>query len=189
MVYSTRNNVTLHSHWVPAVIGLVLATGLAFMSDQWSRWQDLVIPATEWVDFTTIYVPDFAIGDEDKTKVVFTVSRKKPVTYKYDLRVMPLTDKPDFVCFTSGTYDSIPGGTLTPEGYALSWLFPTTAPDGTARACQWYEGAFKLEQTVVFDDGYQMKTGHWQSNVFHVLPKGAQKYVKPEQVQTLEKLK
>ena len=195
MQYSTRNSTTLYSHFVPAIIGFVIAATVAISSDRWAAWQDAAIPATNWVDFTSIYVPNFAVGEEDKTNVVFKVERKKSIPYEYTLEAKPLVAVPpndpnaSFLCIVSGTYNSIAGETLPPEGYPLTRLFSKVTADQTVWPCKWYEADFKIELTVIFDSAYGSKTGHWQSNIFHVIPKGAQKYVKPEQVQTLEKLK
>ncbi len=171
------------------LIGLFIAASVALGSDQWARWQDESVPITNWVDFPSIYVPDFVIGDEDKTNVIFKVIRKKSITDNYTLQVIPILPNAHFLCFKSGIFESKAGDTLPATGFPLTSLFPPTDRYSITQPCQWYEGDFKLEQTITLDDGYMIKKGSWDSNIFHVLPRGAQKYVKPEQVQTLEKLK
>jgi hypothetical protein len=138
-------------------------------------------PIESWIKVNDIYVPDFVIGDEAKTNVVFNLNRRKHAVYDWTLTVRPAIKSDELLCFTSGG-ENMPDAKSPAEGLPLARLFAD-------RACPWYPGDFKMEFAIVLHaEGYPMKFGYWESNVFKVIPQGSSLYVTPEQNKVLEEL-
>lgn len=173
----------LYSHTVQAIVGSILAVGLMFVSTKYTEWRRDAEPVENWVEMRSIYVPDFAIGEEDKAVAVFDIRRKEPFTYQWTVTGKPLVENREFLCFASGHRENIPGDELPTSGVPLKQIFGD-------RPCPWYPGEFKfLVAWEIHRDGYNVKTANWESNVFRVLPEGAMSYVPQEQIQQLEEVK
>lgn len=148
----------------------------------WLAWSNAVresTPATEWFSVRNISVPDFVKGDDPA--VVYDREIRQPFSATWNVEVHPATASSDYpVCTGSGTNLYKPNETLPENGVTLSWL--------VGRVCDLPEGQYNLEVNYeIRPAGYPAKQYSATSNIFRVLPEGAQLYVAPEQVQQLEK--
>lgn len=137
------------------------------------------IPATEWFSVRNISVPDFVKGEDPA--VIYDREVKQPFSGTWNVEVHPVSAAVDYpVCTGSGTNLYKPNEALPEKGVTLSWL--------VGRVCNLSEGQYNLEVNYELRPrGYPAKQYSATSNIFRVLPEGAQLYIEPEQVQQLEK--
>lgn len=169
----------LYSHTVSAVVGIGIAVALMVSTEGIRQWWRNSEPIENWVDMRSVFVPDHVINQE--ALVVYDRDIKKPFIADWTVKAVPIDESPTFICEASGKKDYVAGDTNLPDaGITLEYIF-------RAHPCKWEPGDYLLKTTwIVKRPGYNDVLIRRNSNVFRVLPEGAQLYVTPEQVQKLE---
>lgn len=136
-------------------------------------------PIENWFNQRTILVPDFSLGDD--VNVVFDRDPvKQPFTAAWATSVISADGRLATVCDVSGFKNYQAGETLPVTGVSLKSIFSPSP-------CNWQIGKFILRTTwKISRPGYDDVIVTRSSNIFNVLPPGAQQYLLPEQVQKLE---
>lgn len=147
----------------------------------WYSYSNRVKDATPATDFFTvreINIPDFEQGDDPVMVYDRTIKRDFIGTFIVELRKAEKgVREPACANSVVRTYKI---GEKPPETVTLKWFVD--------RECPLPEGQYVAEATWRIEaEGFPMKEYSAVSNVFRVLPKGAQAYVTPEQMEQLER--
>lgn len=135
------------------------------------------LPATDFFTVREINIPDFVEG----TDPVMTYDRniKKDFLGTFIVEIHAATASANYSVCSNSASRTYKAGEKKPETVTLKWFVD--------RDCALKSGQYVAETTWKIEaEGYPTKEYSAVSNVFRVLPKGAQLYVTPEQVQKLE---
>lgn len=138
------------------------------------------VPATDFFVVRNISVPDF-IEDTDPM-VVYDRTIKEVFNATWTLEVISTVPGENYaVCTGSGVNHYTPDKELPKEGVRLSWLL--------GKDCGLRAGQYTIQAHYeIRPEGFPTKNYSATSNIFNVLPRGAQLYIEPEQVEKLEKV-
>jgi hypothetical protein len=140
-------------------------------------------PSTDWFEVNILVIPDFSIGEDPK--IVYSRNIKQPFNGSWTVDIIHVTDN-SIVCYNSEKRDYTPGRTLSPEGIKISWFFSSVKWENCSSSLS--PGQYTLRASWILEPaGYPVKNYAVSSNVFRILPKGAQPYVTPEQTMQLDK--
>jgi len=157
-----------------ALVGAVLIAG-------WMAYYSGVkeaAPATDFFVVNTLSIPDFVEGTDPVMVYDRTIKKDFLGTFMVEIRATTATANYT-VCSNSGSRSYTVGKKL-PETITLKWFVD--------RDCGLLAGQYVAETTWKIEaQGYPMKEYSAVSNVFRVIPKGGQLYIKPEQVEQLKK--
>lgn len=161
------------------MLAAVVAVAVVFGWTQWSEHSRNALPASDWLTVNNISVPDFVQGEDPA--VIYDREIKKVFSGTWNVEVHGSTASNNYaVCSGSGTNLYKPEEALPESGVTLSWLI--------GRICDLPEGQYNLEANwEIRPEGYPPKQYAATSNIFRVLPKGAQLFIEPEQVEQLDK--
>jgi len=141
-------------------------------------------PLDEWVEVKRISVPDFSL-DEDPL-ILFDVEVKQPFFAQRTVTLRDLSAKTGEM----GPFDTCSSRTRRSYEPGEDGLPVNSVPLSTivgGRRCQITNGQYALEVTwEVQRDGYAPRMLTHVSNIFNILPPGAQQYITPEQVEKLK---
>lgn len=139
-------------------------------------------PPTEWFAVKDISVPDFVQGDDPP--VIYNRQILKPFYGDWSVEIHGTNESTDYaICAGSGSAYYEPKENLPDTGVSMSWFFGYEAWKG----CSLNDGQYVLQtHWKIRPIGYPEKEYSMTSNIFRVLPKGAQLYVTPTQSQQLE---
>ena len=141
-------------------------------------------PASEWYVMRGISVRDFVEGEEATAQVSFDSETKKPFVLEWDLQAYSTNPQPGepTPCSISDRR------TRTPKAENVATIVPWPKL-WDRRPCHLAAGEYVLTfHGVLKIAGFPDKEVERTSNIFRVLPKGAQLYVEPEQAQKLESI-
>lgn len=150
-------------------VAAILVTG-------WLAWSDAVkkeVPASTWFEVKNISVPNFVEGDDPM--MIYDRKIIKPFHATWSVEVHRANDAVDYAyCYGSGNQFYEPKEILPKSGVTLSWFI--------GKDCKLPEGQYTLQASwEIRPEGYPTKIETYTSNLFRVLPKGAQLYLTPEQ--------
>ena len=161
------------------IIGAAMLTGYI----QYQKSAQESAPATDWFVVRGISVADFVQGENPP--VVYDRVIKKPFDATWSAEIHNAAAGPDYaICSGSGTNFYEPKETLPETGVNMSWFIGAEA----WKLCSLNEGQYVIKTRYEMrPSGYPIKYYEATSNIFRVLPRGAQLYVTPKQVDQLEK--
>lgn len=134
-------------------------------------------PATEFFEVKNINIPDFTQGTDPVMAYDRTIKKNFIGTFIVEIHKAE-KDVHNAVCSNSATR-TYKANEQPPDIVTLDWFVD--------RKCGLPPGQYVVETTWKIEaEGYPAKEYSALSNVFRVLPEGAQAYVTPEQVMQLE---
>lgn len=140
-------------------------------------------PVTDWFEVNTLVVSDFAIGDDPS--VVYSRAIKQPFNGTWTIDIIRISDN-SITCYNSEKRDYTPERALPLEGIKISWFYGKVKWENCSLSLS--PGQYTLRASWILEPaGYPVKNYVVSSNVFRILPKGAQPYVTPEQTMQLDK--
>jgi hypothetical protein len=152
----------------------------------WSNYVKEEKPAEEWFVVKNIAVPNFIEGDDPL--MIYDREVKLPFDATWNVIIsrvgVPTLDP---VCSGSGHHNYEPRTKMPEAGVTMSFF----VGDDAWRNCsnKMKEGQYSLRVSYEMrPEGYPVKHLSYSSNLFRVLPRGAQLYIEPDQLQALEKL-
>lgn len=137
------------------------------------------LPVERWYVVRGVFVPDFVQGEDPF--IVYDREIRQPFQATWIVEMHPVGDANDFaICTGSGSNYYEPKETLPDSGVKLFAFY-------MGKKCDVPPGEYILEtRWTLTPAGFPAKTLQKSSNIFTILPPGAQTYVTPEQVEKLE---
>lgn len=138
-------------------------------------------PVTDWYVLRGINLDNFIEGEDPP--VAFDSEVKKPFNLKWTVQAHKVDAEPGYppVCATGATYFRTPSDNRGLSIIPWSELW-------RRNPCAIGPGKYVLKaHAVLHIVGYPTKETDRISNIFTVLPKGSETYVKPERIEQLEK--
>lgn len=168
----------LYSHTASAAIGICIALLLMFSTEKLSYWRKSAEPVSEWYEINQIQVPDFIEGDDPI--IVYARTVHKPARSRWVKEIMDVSNPKFATCTGNGTNDYSP--VETGEAPMKMSIF-------MGKNCELKPGRYIINWHGILSlPGYPDKALDASSNMFNVLPKGAQLYLLPEQVEKLQEI-
>lgn len=161
------------------ILALVVASGILLGWFAWDRWAKDNTLVTDFFTVRSIFIPDFIHGEDPA--IVYDRSIRRSFTGTWIAETISTTPGENFsVCTGTGTARYAPNKELPPD-VTLSWLM--------GKNCDLPAGQYRIAVNwEIRGDGYPVKYYSVDSNIFRVVPEGAQLYVAPEVVQQLQKM-
>lgn len=148
-------------------------------ADRAAMAERAALPVERWYVVWGVFVPDFVEGEDPF--IVYDREIRQPFQASWIVEMHPVGAPNDFaVCTGSGANYYEPKETLPDTGVRLFAFYMD-------KRCDVPPGKYVLESRwTLMPEGYPVKVLQKSSNIFTVLPRGAQTYVTPEQVEKLE---
>ena len=163
------------------VASLFIAVFVSIGVIQFFDYRKQAEPIDNWFEITRISVPDFSL-DEDPL-ILFDVEVKRPFFAQRNIVLRDIAanaaESPS-ECNARSRHSYEPNDATSITGIPLSNII-------SGRRCQMMIGQHVLEFTwEIQRDGYAPRLVTQVSNIFNILPPGAQQYITPEQVEKLK---
>jgi hypothetical protein len=161
------------------IASLSIAVFISIGVIQFFDYRKQAEPIDNWLEIKRISVPDFSL-DEDPP-VLLDLDVKRPFFAQRNVVLRDIDVKSDETNCTARTRRAYePSDDQSIDGIPLSDIIG-------GRRCQISSGQHVLEFTwEIQRDGYAPRLVTQVSNIFNILPPGAQQYITPEQVEKLK---
>lgn len=176
---------TKRGNWLALLLAFIVSAVLigwqTYAERQYERQmlaERIAEPAETWLYIRNVAVPDHIEGENP----VITYDRdiRRNVRASWVAEVHSVTPEGLFLTCTGNGTNSYKVNERLPEaGVSLEWFM--------GKNCDLKAGRYIIEtEWFLHIDGYPEKVTSFVSNPFSVLPRGAQLYITPEQVEKLE---
>ena len=147
----------------------------------WFSYSDAAkqaVPATDFFTVRELNIPDYVEGQDPV--VVYDRTIKQEFLGTFVVEIHKADPTANYAVCSNSAVRTYKTGEKRPETVTLKWFVD--------RDCGLTPGQYVIETTWKIEaEGYPDKEYSAVSNVFRVLPKGAQLYVTPEQIEQLSK--
>ena len=156
-------------------VALLVAIAVAIGIFRVAEYRKQSMPIGDWFEVRQFYIPDFAVGDDPLVLLDVAVTEKLASKTVIAIRDLTMSARSPADCIVTSKVNLSPEQNDGIKAVTLSSLL------GNAK-CTLGEGEHVMEITwAVERDGYEPATVNKISNIFTVIPRGAQRYITEEE--------